>query len=181
MHRELPDPPEPVDPDIDLHDPGQRRESRVHPGTMYVIVLGGMIGAAARHGIELGWPPEPGRLPWATFVTNLGGSLLLGVLMVVVQETASAHPLVRPFVGVGVIGGFTTFSTYAVQSRALLAGDVPHPALALAYVFGTAVGALAAVWVGLTLARAVAHRHWRRPVPEVPASPAPTAPIGDEQ
>lgn len=157
---------ESVDPDIDLTSTEQAAEVWRHPGTLPAIILGGMIGASARHGLEILWPVMTGGFPWATFVTNISGSLLLGVLMVVVLETSAAHPLLRPFVGVGIIGGYTTFSTYAVQARTLLAGSDPHPATAIAYLFGTLLAALAAVALGLTLGRLAAHRNWRRPARE---------------
>ncbi|GAA4092593.1 fluoride efflux transporter FluC [Nocardioides kongjuensis] len=144
---------EPVDPDVDLGSADQRVELSAHHATLAAIALGGVIGAAARHGLELAWPTPAGGFPWATFVTNAVGSLLLGALMVVVQETRAAHPLLRPFAGVGVLGGFTTFSTYAVQVRDLLAGADPHPGLALAYLLGSTATALVAVVAGLGLAR----------------------------
>jgi CrcB protein len=144
---------EPVDPDVDLGTPDQRSELAAHHTTLAAIALGGVLGAAARHGLELAWPTPASGFPWATFVTNAVGSLLLGALMVVVQETRARHPLLRPFAGVGVLGGFTTFSTYAVQVRDLSVGADPHPALALAYLLGSVAAALVAVAAGLGLAR----------------------------
>jgi len=122
-----------------------------HRSVLAVIALGGMLGAAARHGLELAWPATPGAIPWATLVTNVSGCLLIGLLMVHVVEGGRAHPLLRPFVGVGVLGGYTTFSTYAVQSRDLLAGG--HGLVALAYLFGTLASALVAVVLGVVAAR----------------------------
>lgn len=153
---------EAIDPDVDLHDPGQRSEAVAHPWTIPAIALGGALGALARHGAELMWPVGTGDFPWVTFAINVVGCLAIGILMVVVHETAAGHPLLRPFVGVGVFGGFTTFSTYAVQTRALMAEQ--RAGTALLYLFGTLSAALIAVWIGLTIARLVAHRHWHRPV-----------------
>ena len=110
------------------------------------IAVGGMLGASARHGLELAWPVHAGEFPWATFVTNVGGCALIGLLMVYVVELGAGHPLLRPFVGVGVLGGFTTFSTYAVQTTDLM--DAREPALALVYLFGTVAAALVAVLAG---------------------------------
>ena len=118
---------------------------------LLAIALGGVLGACARHALELAWPTPDGGLPWATFVTNASGCLLIGVLMVHVVEVGGAHPLLRPFVGVGVLGGFTTFSTYAVQAVLLADG---HPARAAAYVVATPVVALVAVTAGVVTARA---------------------------
>ncbi|MFE3784921.1 fluoride efflux transporter FluC [Amycolatopsis sp. NPDC059090] len=75
----------------------------------------------------------------------------MGVLMVLVTETWSAHRLVRPFLGVGILGGFTTFSTYAVEARNLLQPDtVP---LAFGYLGGTLAAALLAVLLGHAITR----------------------------
>ena len=67
--------------------------------------------------------------------------------MVIVVERLPSSRLVRPFFGTGVLGGFTTFSTYAVDTRALLAAG--RPTLAAAYLLGTLVLGLLAVVVGL--------------------------------
>jgi CrcB protein len=143
---------DPIDPDIDLHDPAQRRElSRTHGGVLAVIAVGGGLGALARFGIGRLWPTSAGGFPWATFVVNASGCLLIGVLMVLIHEVWSAHPLVRPFVGVGVLGGFTTFSTYSEEVRDLLRPGTA--AVALMYLAGTVVVALLAVLAGVRLTR----------------------------
>nr|MDT0663137.1 fluoride efflux transporter CrcB [Micromonospora sp. DSM 115978] len=111
-----------------------------------MIAVGGALGAAARYGLAVAWPTPAGGLPWATFVTNLAGCALLGVLMRAITRPAAPHRLIRPFLGTGVLGGFTTFSTYAVETIALV--DAGHPALAAGYVIGTVIGALAAVRLG---------------------------------
>ena len=84
------------------------------------IAAGGALGALGRYGLAVAWPHRPGRFPWATFVTNVSGCLLIGVLMVLVVEVWSAHRLLRPFLGVGVLGGYTTFSTFALDSDRLI-------------------------------------------------------------
>jgi fluoride exporter len=138
----------PIDPDVDLRVGSQRRELVGHHGSVLgVIALGGGLGALARYGLTQLFPIQPGRFPWATFVTNVLGCLLIGVLMVLVIEVWAAHRLVRPFLGVGVLGGFTTFSTYAVEIRDLLRpGTV---GLAFAYLAGTLLAAMFAVLVGV--------------------------------
>jgi CrcB protein len=78
----------------------------------------------------------------------------MGVVMVLITEVVTPHRLLRPFLGVGVLGGFTTFSTYAVDThRLLLAG---RPGLALAYVAGTLAAAMAGVWTGANATRVAA-------------------------
>jgi CrcB protein len=117
-----------------------------------VIALGGGLGALARYGLTRLLPTRPGRFPWGTFTTNVLGCLLIGVLMVLITEVWSAHRLVRPFLGVGILGGFTTFSTYAVEIGGLLQpGTV---GLAFAYLAGTLIGAMLAVIAGVWATRA---------------------------
>ncbi|WP_430334765.1 fluoride efflux transporter FluC [Rhodococcus sp. ACT016] len=144
---------EPIDPDIDLHEPEQRRElSRTHGAVLAVICVGGAIGALARYGFIQAWPTPPGQFPWAVFMINVVGSFLIGVLVVAVTEVWTTHPLVRPFLGVGILGGFTTFSTYADGVRELLApGTV---AVGFAYLAGTLLGALLATLAAVRLTRA---------------------------
>jgi CrcB protein len=117
------------------------------------VALGGVLGALARYALGLGWPTRSGAFPWTTFAVNVSGCLLVGVLLVRLLEAGSVHPLWRPFLGTGVLGGYTTFSTYAVDTRTLVAGG--HAGLALAYALGTLVAALLAVQVGVIAGRAV--------------------------
>lgn len=116
------------------------------------VAAGGVVGSLARWGVGLALPTPPGGFPWATFGVNVLGSLLMGVL-VVVAATRTTHPLARPFLGVGVLGGFTTFSTFAVDADLLLAGG--HRATALAYLAATVVAAVGAAALGAVLARRV--------------------------
>ena len=119
-----------------------------------VVAAGGVLGSLARWAIGLGLPTPPGGFPWGTFGINVLGSLLMGVLVVVVTEVRDAHPLVRPFLGTGVLGGFTTFSTFAVDAQTLLAGG--HRATALAYLGGTVVAAVGAAAFAMAVSRRVA-------------------------
>lgn len=163
---------DPVDPDIDLHDPSQRSELSAHPWTLPVIAAGGVVGASARHGLELLWPPsDPTAVPWATFATNVAGCLLLGVVMVAVTEAGQRHPLWRPFLGVGILGGFTTFSTYAVQVQQGIQAEASG--LALGYLFGTLAASLVAVAAGTVAARTLLRALGsHRPPPPLAGSPA---------
>ncbi|MTJ62235.1 fluoride efflux transporter CrcB [Nocardia seriolae] len=143
---------EPIDPDIDIHRPEQRRElARSHGAILAVISAGGALGALARYGLAQLWPTPPGGFPWATFATNVIGCFLIGILMVAVTEIWVAHPLVRPFLGVGILGGFTTFSTYANDTRALLHPDTMITAFT--YFALTLLCALPATLIAVRLAR----------------------------
>ncbi|WP_055489382.1 fluoride efflux transporter CrcB [Streptomyces sp. TP-A0356] len=116
-----------------------------------VVAVGGALGATARYGASSLWPQRAGGFPWTTFGVNLVGCAVIGVFMVLITDVWASHRLVRPFFGTGVLGGFTTFSTYAVEIRQLV--DAGHPHTALAYLFATLFGALAAVWLAMTAAR----------------------------
>ncbi|WP_217242582.1 fluoride efflux transporter CrcB [Streptomyces sp. AC555_RSS877] len=124
-----------------------------------VVALGGALGATARYAAAVWWPAQPGGFPWATFWTNVAGCAVIGVFMVVITDVWAAHRLVRPFFGTGVLGGFTTFSTYAVDIQKLI--DSGHPRTGLAYLFATLVAALTAVWLTVAATRRVLK--WRRP------------------
>jgi fluoride exporter len=84
-------------------------------------------------------------------VVNVSGCLLIGLLMVSIVDVRRPHRLIRPFLGVGLLGGYTTFSTYAMETQRLIQAGDPH--VAFAYFGGTVVGALVAVQVGVLLAR----------------------------
>ncbi len=136
-HHELP-----VDPDATEAD-------GVH-GVLLAVAAGGALGAGARWGLsEL--VPAAGGFPWPTLLANVSGSLLLGVLMVLVVDVYETHHLVRPFLGVGVLGGFTTFSTYALETRDLLA--LGEYAVAAVYLLGSVVTGLLAVWLAVATTR----------------------------
>jgi CrcB protein len=151
----------PIDSDIDLHVERQRTELlRTHGAVLAAISVGGALGSLARYGLGVAFPSGRTGFPWATFGINVVGSLLIGVLMVLVVEVWEAHPLVRPFLGVGVLGGFTTFSTYVVDVQRLV--DAGAAGTALAYLATTLAAALTAVYVGLTVTRVAVGRRASR-------------------
>jgi CrcB protein len=126
-----------------------------------VISVGGALGALARYGLGVAFPHAKGGFPWATLGVNVSGCLLIGVLMVLIAEVWPARRLIRPFVGTGILGGYTTFSTYVVDIQQLLAAG--RPALAFGYLAVTVAGALAAVYAGGAVTKLVL---LRRPTEE---------------
>jgi fluoride exporter len=144
----------PVDSDVDVRVPRQRVELRAAPwAVLGTIAAGGVLGAEARFGLATLLPHRTGQFPWATFLTNVSGCLLIGALMVLVTEVWAAHPLLRPFLGVGVLGGFTTFSTYTVDIQQLVRAGAARTGLL--YLAATLLAALAAVYTGIVLTRLV--------------------------
>ena len=157
-HSRDPHPRFPVDSDVtplDVPLLPQRagRFLRARRRTLAAISLGSALGALARWAAEEVLPHDPGRLPWSTLLVNVVGCFLIGVLMVLVVERWRHQPLARPFLGTGFLGGFTTFSTYAVDLRAQLAAG--ETGVAAAYLLGSLLLGLAAVVVGLRLTERV--------------------------
>jgi CrcB protein len=128
---------------------------------LLVVAAGGALGSLGRWALGELVPEPHGGFPWATFLENVSGSFALGLLVVFLLDVWPPSRYLRPFLGVGVLGGFTTFSTYALDTRALLADG--RAGLAGVYLFGTLLAALIAVWLGLAVARSVTGTTRRNP------------------
>jgi len=118
------------------------------------VVAGGVVGVAARELVLLPFPPgEPDSLalPAATLAVNVLGSFALGA---VVGWLRDGRPLVRAFLGAGVLGGFTTYSSFAVQT-AVLVGTSPLAGVLLAV--GSVAAGLAAATLGFSMTRPPRH------------------------
>lgn len=125
------------------------------------IAAGGALGSLARWAVAEALPHAPDEIAVSTWVVNVTGALVIGALMHLVTEVWPPTRLVRPFWGVGVLGGYTTFSTYALDMHHLLAaGQVGRAAV---YYVGTLLTGLIAVWLGLAGARTIGRTaHSRR-------------------
>lgn len=112
------------------------------PPPLFVLAaaLGGAVGALARWGVDTTWPAGTG-FPWATLTINVTGSFLLALLPAF--PAVRRRPVLPVLLGTGMLGGWTTLSTYADQGRALLADG--RPELALAYLAGTLLACVLAV------------------------------------
>jgi fluoride exporter len=138
----------------------RRRQSRARPDVLAVIAIGGMLGATARFKLAEALPTKVGHFPWATFWTNLSGSFVLGFLLVVLLERFPPTRYLRPFLATGILGAYTTMSTFAVET-ALLFKD-GHAATALIYGVGSVVAGVFLAYAGIVAARRTPQRHHRQ-------------------
>ena len=139
--------------DLDLPPAPLHRQ----PGVLLAVALGGAVGAPLRHGVGLLVPPVASGFPAGTLLVNLLGCLLLGALVEALALHARsgtfAARYARPFAGSGLLGAFTTYSTFAVETDRLLAQGRTAPALA--YVLVSLLGGLLAAAAGVVAARRV--------------------------
>jgi fluoride exporter len=110
-----------------------------------LAALGGALGALARWALAEALP-SPGGWPWATLLVNVTGCLLLGALLARLALRSPEPAWARPFLGVGVLGGYTTYSTFAVEVVDLV--DDGALGVAAGYVLASIVGGVAAVALG---------------------------------
>lgn len=121
--------------------------------TLLAVALGGATGSLLRWFLELLLPAESGTVPWGTLLVNVLGCAVLGTV-VVVLDGGVGSAVHRAFLTTGLLGGFTTFSTYALQVALL--GDTA-PVVALAYLVATPLLCVPAAG----LAAALVRRAWR--------------------
>jgi CrcB protein len=118
----------------------------VDPRVALAIVLGGALGAVARHGLLEALPFAGHSWPWATFAANLAGTAVLGLLLAAAQHLPVRAILLRPFLGAGFCGALTTFSAFQLELIRL--GRNGHAALAAGYAGASLAGGLALAAIG---------------------------------
>jgi CrcB protein len=124
-----------------------RRRGRIYG----VIALGGFAGGNARYALGLAWPDKPGVFPWTTFGINISGAFVLALLLVLILEAWEAPTWLRPLVGTGFLGAFTTFSAVAFALDRFAAAD--QWLLFCAYMGFSVLAGLAAASFGVLLGR----------------------------
>lgn len=120
----------------------------------YLLVMaGGAVGAVLRFGLSRAIPAIAGVWPWATFVANVLGSVLMGILAFwLVRRGAQGEP-VRLLLGVGVLGGFTTFSAFSLEVAQMIENG--QLIMAFGYAVASVLVALTALFAGLWVAKAL--------------------------
>jgi CrcB protein len=120
-----------------------------HPpgGVLLAVALGGAVGAPLRYGLSQLIHNNADEFPWATLITNVSGSFVLGFVLIVLAGRFPTNRFARPFLAVGLLGAYTTFSTFAVETDRLIEqGHVPTAAL---YIGLSLIVGLGASWLGI--------------------------------
>lgn len=120
------------------------------------IAAGGGVGTVARHAVDLAVDDPSGVFPWATFAVNATGSFALGLALIVLLERFPRHRHLLPFLATGVLGSFTTYSTFAVQTDLLVRDG--RPVVALAYAVSSLGAGLAGAGLGIRAGRSTPPR-----------------------
>jgi CrcB protein len=139
-----------IDPDLlDRHAAGLPPDRR--PAILAAVALGAVAGTGLRYWVTRAMAGAPGSFPWPTLVVNISGSFLLGVLMALVVGRWPPRRYLRPFVGIGFLGAYTTFSTLVVEADLLV---MDHAAdVAATYVAVSLIGGLVAAFAGAAVTR----------------------------
>lgn len=116
------------------------------------VFIGGGIGAVLRYWLSgVIYRYAGSGFPWGTLAVNVLGSFAIGLLVTVLAERFAVSAALRVFLTIGVLGGFTTFSTFSYEAMALFnEGSFGWMSL---YVLSTMIGCLAAAWLGLAAAK----------------------------
>ncbi|WP_414901609.1 fluoride efflux transporter CrcB [Sphingomonas flavalba] len=121
----------------------------------FLVMVGGAIGALLRYQLGRGSMLLLGpNYPWGTLFANLIGGLAMGLLAGLLGRLSGSGEAWRLFVGVGILGGFTTFSAFSLETALMIERGALFAAAG--YVAVSVIGAVAALFAGLALARAVA-------------------------
>ena len=115
-----------------------------------LVAAGGALGSTARYGVWRLWPATPGGFPVPTLTVNLLGSFAIGLLYIWVTNRSGGAEPARLFWMTGILGGFTTYSAFALESTLL-----GFSAVGIAYLLTTVVGCFGAAWLGRLIATAL--------------------------
>ncbi|MCB0878703.1 MAG: CrcB family protein [Thermoleophilia bacterium] len=119
---------------------------------LLVVMLAGAVGVTLRYALGALITSRAGDgFPWSTLVINVAGAFAMGVLVAVLERSDIGGELTRPAIGIGLLGGFTTFSAFALETVSLV--EDGYLARAAAYVGVTNVFGIGALVAGLSVGR----------------------------
>lgn len=157
----------PIDPDLEIEEPAAHSPRPIHLHWKYIglVFIGGAIGTCIRYLLSAAIPAWEG-LPVATFTINVTGAFLLGWLLETLSRGGSDHGIrraIRLFVGTGILGGYTTYSSFAVDTDGLIAANQLGNSVlyGLATVLIGAAASLAGIMIGAAIHRARTRRAGR--------------------
>ncbi len=146
-------PPAPADRPVPPAPPGTGREAPPGWAIYGAVFAGGMLGGTTRFLVGLALPAEPGAIPWGILMVNLAGAFVLAVLLAGwLRRGHVAHPW-RPFLATGILGAFTTWSTFMADTESLVRAGAPW--LAGVYLVGATALGIAAAGLGWWVAQRV--------------------------
>ncbi|HEY4191596.1 MAG TPA: fluoride efflux transporter CrcB [Mesorhizobium sp.] len=121
---------------------------------LVLVVIGGGLGAGARYLANIGAMRLVGpNFPWGTMAINIAGSFAMGVFVALLGRRFGGSNELRMFIATGILGGFTTFSSFSLDFATLWERGTPLPAFG--YALASVIGGIIALFVGLWLARTV--------------------------
>jgi CrcB protein len=129
---------------------------RLSPAVLIAIALGGALGTVVRFLLDSAFSDSARQFPTTTLLINVSGSLAIGLLVPLVDNFSPRAALLRPFLIVGILGGWTTYSTLAVD--AVLLGKDGHTAAGLLSLAATLIGGLVLVVCGNAIGRRIVTR-----------------------
>jgi CrcB protein len=119
------------------------------------VAIGGALGSVLRYLISSWFVARVGTsFPWGTFVINVSGSLLIGIVLQLALSRTGLNPYLRLFFATGILGGYTTFSSYAFETYTLAGSAAPLQSVA--YALGSVIAGVTAAYAGTLLVRALA-------------------------
>jgi len=128
----------------------------IDPRVIGVIAVGGFVGGLARYEVVTAWKATDAGFPWSTFVVNTAGAFVLALLVIVTTDVLVDSTYLRPLLGTGFCGAFTTFSSVAVEVDELAAHG--HGGTAASYAAASLAAGAAAAIIGVLLGRAIPSR-----------------------